>query len=430
VADENMNISGFRRWYGFLLPVIWFAGPSLSAQSFSKDIAPIIYEHCAGCHRAGEIAPMSLLTYEDVRPWAASIRQQVASGAMPPWHSAAPKGQFSNDRRLSDAEKDLILRWVAAGAPKGNTEDLPPMPLFTENWEIGKPDAVITMAQPYTVPAHGDIAYQNFTVPTNFTEDKWIQAIEVRPGARSVVHHILVFVSGGRPNEAYTQIVPPRARRPPAGTSEQSSGMADTLFATTAPGTNAMVFQPGTAMRVPAGASIRFQIHYTTNGKEVSDRSSVGMIFAKQPPEKEMHTSAFFNLRLVLPAGAADVTVPSAIQFDQDVHFTALFPHTHLRGKSWDYRVVYPDGRTETVLPVPHYDFNWQTYYMFATPLAVPKGSKLEAVAHYDNSVNNKSNPDPTKEVHWGEQTWDEMQYTGINYTVDDESPKHPGSKE
>jgi len=427
-----MKILGWRYVNGFLLSVTLFVGRSsfLPAQStaaapvFSKDIAPIIYQHCASCHRTGEIAPMSLLSYEEVRPWAASIREKVATGAMPPWHSAAPRGQFSNDRRLSDAEKESILRWVASGAPKGDVEDLPPLPAFTENWEIGKPDAVFTMPEPYTVPTSGVVAYQNFTARTNFTEDKWVQAIEVRPGARSVVHHILVFVSGKRPNEAYTQIVPQRRRRSQTGTNEQSSKMADTLFATTAPGTNAMVFQPGTAMRVPAGASIRFQIHYTTNGKEVSDRSSVGMIFAKRPPEKEMHTSAFFNPQLVLPAGAADVPVPSVIQFDQDVHLTALFPHTHLRGKSWDYKIVYPDGHTESVLPIPHYDFNWQTYYIFATPLAIPKGSKLEAVAHYDNSVNNKSNPDPTKEVHWGEQTWDEMQYTGINYTVDDESLK------
>lgn len=185
-----------------------------------------------------------------------------------------------------------------------------------------------------------------------------------------------------------------------------------------------MVFPSGTAIRIPAGASLRFQIHYTTNGKEASDRSGVGMIFAKEPPEKEMYTSAFMNPLLILPAGAADVAVPTAIQFEQDVHLTALFPHTHLRGKSWDYKIVYPDGHTETVLPVPHYDFNWQTYYIFATPLAVPKGSKLEAVARYDNSANNASNPDPNKEVHWGEQTWDEMQYTGINYTVDNDSPK------
>ena len=424
-------------WTGYALPVIFFVGWSSSwaapstaaAPVFSKDIAPILYQHCASCHRAGQIAPMSLLSYEEVRPWAAAIREKVATGAMPPWHSTAPRGQFSNDRRLSDAEKESIMRWAAAGAPKGDVKDLPPVPAFTENWEIGKPDLVITMPEPYVVPTSGVIAYQNFTVPTNFAEDKWIQAIEVRPGERSVVHHILVFMVGTRQNQAYTQIVPQQPPRPQTAPSGQSTRKPESLIATTAPGTNAMVFPPGTAMRIPAGASIRFQIHYTSNGKETSDRSSVGMIFAKQP-EKEMHTSAFFNPRLVLPAGAADTTVPSAIQFEKDVHLTALFPHTHLRGKSWEYKIVYPDGRAETVLPVPHYDFNWQTYYIFATPLTVPKGSKLEAVAHYDNSVNNKSNPDPTKEVHWGEQTWDEMQYTGINYTVDDESPKQPNSNQ
>jgi hypothetical protein len=309
-------------------------------------------------------------------------------------------------------------------------KDQPALPVFTENWEIGKPDAVITMAEPYMVPAKGVLPYQNFTVPTNFTEDKWVQAIEVRPGARSVVHHILVFVTGKFASEAYTQTVPQRPRRGQTGTHQQEGKMPETLLATTAPGTNAMIFESGTALRVQAGASVRFQIHYTTNGKnEVSDRSSVGMIFAKQPPEMEMHTSAFFNPFLVLPAGAADVIVPSAIQFDEDVHLAALFPHTHLRGKSWDYKIVYPDGRAETVLPVPHYDFNWQTYYIFANPLAVPKGSKLEAVAHYDNSPNNKSNPDPTKQVHWGEQTWDEMQYTGINYTIDKVPSKESASQ-
>jgi hypothetical protein len=246
----------------------------------------------------------------------------------------------------------------------------------------------------------------------------------VRPGARSVVHHILVFVSGGKPNQAYTQTVPARPRRPQTETHDRDPKMADTLFATTAPGTNAMVFQPGSAMRIPAGANVRFQIHYTTNGKETSDLSSVGMIFAKQAPQSEMHTSAFYNPQLVLPAGSSDTAVPTAIEFSENVHMTALFPHTHLRGKSWEYKVIYPDGRTEAVLPVPHYDFNWQTYYIFTTPLALPKGSRLEAVAHYDNSVNNPSNPDPAKEVHWGEQTWDEMQYTGINYTIDGESSK------
>ena len=185
-----------------------------------------------------------------------------------------------------------------------------------------------------------------------------------------------------------------------------------------------MTFEPGTALKVTAGSTLILQIHYTANGKEpVSDQTSVGMIFAKEAPQKEMRTSAFMNPFMLLPAGSADTAIPTAINFDQDVHITAIFPHTHLRGKAWEYTLVYPDGHKEVILPVPTYDFNWQTYYIFAKPLAAPKGSRLEAVAHYDNSVNNKANPDPTKDVRWGEQTWQEMQYTGINYTVDGAAP-------
>ena len=228
----------------FLWSVALFLGssPVLPAQLkeapvFSKDVAPILYQHCASCHRAGQIAPMSLLSYEEVRPWAASIREKVATGAMPPLHSAAPAGRFSNDRRLSDAEKAVISRWVAGGAPKGDLKDLPPVPAFTDDWEIGKPDAVITMPEPYVVPARGTIAYQNVTMPTNFAEDKWIQAIEVRPGTRSVVHHILVFVVGTRQNQAYTQIVPQQPPRPQTAPSGQSTRKPESLIATTAPGT-------------------------------------------------------------------------------------------------------------------------------------------------------------------------------------------------
>jgi len=238
-----------------------------------------------------------------------------------------------------------------------------------------------------------------------------------------VVHHVLVFMKepgNTRPRrDAFSQAIP----KFPGGFGP------GTLLATTAPGTNAMTFEPGTSVKVTAGSTLILQIHYTANGKEaVSDRTSVGMIFAKEPPQKEMRTSAFMNPLMMLPAGAPDTAIPTAVVFDQDVHITAIFPHTHLRGKAWEYSLVYPDGRKEVVLPVPTYDFNWQTYYIFAKPLAAPKGSRLEAVAHYDNSVNNKSNPDATKSVHWGEQTWQEMQYTGINYTIDSPSQSAPAT--
>jgi hypothetical protein len=400
---------------------------SAATPTFSRDVAPIVFEHCANCHRPGEIAPMSLLTYEQVRPWAKSIREKVSSGLMPPWHADAPRGTFSNDRRLTDREKDTLIRWVTSGAPQGNPSDLPPAPNFTEGWEIGKPDVVLSIP-PYEIPASGTIDYQNFSVPTNFSEDKWVQAIEVRPGVRSVVHHVLVFSRepGGTARPvAFVSVVPPRpaaASRPsaPPSPSEPQQLGPQALIATMAPGTKAMTFEPGTAIRIKAGAVLSFQLHYTTNGKACLDQTSVGMIFAKQPPRMEMRTSAFINAVFHIPAGSTDQAVDSAIQFEQDSHIFALFPHTHLRGKSWRYVLVYPDGRSEVVLSVPKYDFNWQTFYEFTKPLAVPKGSRLEATAHYDNSLNNPSNPDPKVEVRWGEQTWNEMQYSGITFTVDE----------
>ena len=396
--------------------------------TYSKDVAPILFKNCAGCHRPGDIAPMSLLTYDEARPWAKAIRSAVALGKMPPWHAAAPRGTFSNDRRLTDQERETLVAWADGGAPQGNVKDLPPRPKFVEGWEIGKPDTVISMLKPYDVPASGTINYQYIEIPTNFTEDKWVQAIEVKPGVRSVVHHILVFSKepgATPPPAAFTTIVPrpfaPKEGQKPIDPNATLAGIRGVLIATTAPGTNAMTFQPGSALLIKAGSILTFQIHYTANGTPTSDVSSVGFVFAKEPPQREVHTSAFLNPTFVLEPGEANKAVDSAIEFKQDVHITALFPHTHLRGKSWEYRLVYPDGHSEVVLSVPNYDFNWQTYYEFTTPLAVPKGARLEATAHYDNSVNNPSNPDPKVAVHWGEQTWQEMQYSGITYTVDEE---------
>ena len=390
--------------------------------TFSKDVAPILFKNCATCHRPGDIAPMSLLTYEAARPWAKAIREQVAVGNMPPWHATQPHGTFSNDRRLSEKDKDTLIRWADGGAPKGNPKDLPPAPKFTEGWEIGTPDTVISMSKEFEVKESGTIAYQFFEAPTNFKEDKWVQAIEVRPGARSVVHHVLVFCrepGARRSPPAFVQVAP---QLEGFGRGSQGDhGVPGSLIATTAPGTNAITFKPGAAMRIKAGAVLAFQIHYTANGTLTRDRTSVGMIFAKRPPQQEMRNSAFVNPLFVIPPGADNQAVESAIQFNEDSHLWALFPHTHLRGKSWEYRLVYPDGRSEIVLSVPKYNFNWQTYYIFTKPLAVPKGSRLEATAHYDNSTANKWNPDPKVAVRWGPQTWEEMQYSGITYSVDDQ---------
>ena len=389
---------------------------SSATPTYSKDVAPILYKHCTVCHRPGDIAPMSLLSYEDTRPWARSIRGQVARGLMPPWHATQPQGTFLNDRRLTAADRETLIRWVDGGAPKGDPKDLPPSPKFSTGWEIGTPDMVLSMSKEFEVPASGTVPYQYFEIPTNFTEDKWVQAIEVRPGERSVVHHVLVFSRepGGARTPAFVPVVP---KLPPDRRNNNP------LIGTTAPGTNATVFSPGTALRIKAGAVLRFQVHYTTSGAATKDRSSIGMIFAKQAPQQEIQTSAFVNPMFVIPPGAENHQVDSAIQFKEDCHIWGLIPHTHLRGKSWEYRLVYPEGRTEIVLSVPKYDFNWQTYYLFSKPLAVPKGARLEATAHYDNSTKNASNPDPKAAVRWGDQTWEEMQYTGIAYSIDNAKP-------
>lgn len=371
---------------------------------------------------------MSLLTYSEARPYARSIRARVELGTMPPWHAEAPAGTFSNDRRLTDADKAAIAKWVADGAPEGNPSDMPPMPSFPKGWAMGEPDAVVRMAQPYDVPASGTVRYQYFNVPTNFTEDKWVRAIEVRPGAPGVVHHVLIF-AGGRGSGAAPSPPPPFIDRPVGLTgplaqlaaaliSQERSSNRGSLIATMAPGTGPQTFEPG-AMRIRAGTTLTLQIHYTTSGKAERDQTSVGFMFAKEAPKQEVRSASFINVLFSIPPGDGNHRVDSMIEFTADAHIVALFPHTHLRGKSWEYRLVYPDGRKEVVLSVPKYDFNWQTYYIYAKPLAVPKGARLEATAHYDNSVANPWNPDPKVTVRWGEQTWEEMQYSGITYATE-----------
>ncbi len=312
---------------------------------------------------------------------------------MPPWHATQPAGTFSNDRRLERAGQRNAAPLGRGRRPKGDPKDLPVAPKFPAGWEIGTPDVVIAMAEPYEVPAEGTIDYQMFTMPTNFTTDKWVQAIEVRPGARRVVHHILVFCQEpGEPRPpAYKMVIP----KMPERTGKRTESV--TLIASTAPGTNALSFPPGQAMLIRAGSKVTFQIHYTANGTATKDRSSLGIIFAKHPPEQEMRNAAFSNPTLKIQPGADNEEVDSEIEFTADSHIWALLPHTHLRGKSWEYHLIYPDGRDKVVLSVPKYDFNWQTYYVFAKPLAVPKGAHLLGIAHYDNSTANKSNPDPTK---------------------------------
>ncbi len=391
--------------------------------TYTKDIAAILYKNCTSCHRPGEIAPMSLLTYDDVRPHARDIRDKIDEGAMPPWHADMPNGTFLNERGLTAAEKSTILRWVANGAPKGDPNDLPPAPQYPQGWSIGKPDVVLEMQEDYKVPSDGVIEYEYFYIPTNFTEPKWVQAIEVRPGNREVVHHVLVNYKA-RPDlqrAPALKFIDEQMRIPPRTPGSHPPNRADRLparlIATYAPGTNPQVFRPGTAIRLEPGGVIELQMHYTATGEAATDRTKVGLIFSKDPSPREVRASQFFNATLSLPAGAADVAVNSEVEFLQDATVWGLFPHTHVRGKKWEYVLQLPDGTKRTILSVPRYDFNWQTYYMFAEPLQVSKGTKILSTAWYDNSAGNRSNPDPGLLVKWGDQTWEEMQYTGILFT-------------
>jgi hypothetical protein len=395
------------------------------APTFTHDIAPILYANCVECHRAGEIAPMSLITYAEVRPWAKAIQKQVANGVMPPWHADAPHGTFRNERGLTAAQKDLLDRWAAAGAPEGNPPDLPPAPSFAAGWRIGEPDAIFEMQEDYAVPARGTIQYEHFYIPTNFTEERWLQAIEARPGNRSLVHHILVYYEAPPDRPRGQPVLQPNRQdsRTPDNTTEGDRPQRrplgpSQLLATYAPGTNPQVFPAGTALRLPPGGTLHLQLHYTANGTAGTDRSKVGMIFAKEPPAEEIRVSQFLNGQFTIPAGAADHQVSTDVTFAQDATLVGLFPHTHVRGKRWSYSLELPDGTTKSILSVPKYDFNWQTYYMYAQPIQVPKGARIRSTAWYDNSAANRSNPDPKVDVKWGDQTWEEMQYTGIMYSV------------
>jgi hypothetical protein len=417
------------------------------APTYSRDIAPILYKNCTTCHRPGEIGPMSLLTYKDARPWAKSIAARVEAGTMPPWHADPSIGEFENDRRLSPADKDTIARWVAGGAPEGDPAELPAPPKYADGWLIGQPDAILTMQEDYAIPASGTIAYQYFEVPTSFAEDRWIQAFEVRPGNRTVVHHVIVYTrppapaapptpaaqSGPRPAPLFEfakgmeipagqtggRPLPAAERKAPGPNDRPAPRTLGPSIGAYVPGTSTRVFPTGTAARLAAGSTLVFQMHYTTTGKPATDRTSIGFIFSKTPPPTELRFTALINGSLHIPAGDPDYRVDAEMTINRDVTLWAMLPHTHVRGKQWQYDVTFPDGRKEALLVVPKYDFEWQTEYLLKRPLRLPKGTTLHATAWYDNSPRNKSNPDPTKDVWWGDQTWEEMMFTGLTYSLD-----------
>jgi hypothetical protein len=394
------------------------AAPVPKEVTFHKDVEPLLQARCQSCHRPGEAAPMSLLTYKDARPWAKAIKEAVLVRKMPPWFADPAHGEFANDRRLSQEEVDTLAAWADTGAREGDPAVAPKPLTFTDGWVMGKPDLVIDMPESYDVPSTGTVEYTYFVVPTGFTEDRWVQQVEVRPGNRSVVHHVVMIVRP--PGAKYVPdapighaYVPPRKdtpHKPDTGQGVLQGGQGGIeMIGVYVPGGLPYVLKPGQARLIPKGSDIIFQMHYTTNGKAASDRSRVGFIFAKEPPAERVVNAYVSNQNLHIPAQDSNFQVNARITLYQDTQLLSMFPHMHVRGKSFEYRATYPTGETETLLIVPKYDFNWQLTYYLKEPKLLPKGTVLECVAHYDNSPNNPFNPDPRSDVYWGDQTWEEM---------------------
>jgi peroxiredoxin len=371
--------------------------------TYGKEISRIVQNRCQECHRPGQIGPMPLLTYDDVSRWAGMIEEVVREKRMPPWHADPKFGKFHNDRSLPTAERQALLAWIEAGCPRGNDADLPNPKTYTEGWSIGTPDVVFEMPVAYNVPdkapAKG-IPYKYFQVPTEFKEDVWIQAAEAKPGARSVVHHIIVFVAESKKSGA------------------SGDGIGKGMLVAYAPGDIGSVYPADSAKRIPKGATLIFQMHYTPNGVAQTDKSKVGLVFAKAPPKHEVATRGIAQQTLLIWPNKDDQKFTATSTFKSDVLVWALMPHMHLRGKAFDFEAVYPDGKKETLLSVPRYDFAWQAAYRLDQPLALPAGSKIHCTAHFDNSTNNLNNPDPTKLVRWGDQTWEEMMIGFVDYSA------------
>jgi mono/diheme cytochrome c family protein len=369
--------------------------------TFAKDISRILQNRCQTCHHAGTAAPFTLATYKDAVHWADTIREVVTQNRMPPWHADPHFGTFSNDRRLTDQEKAAILAWIDGGKPMGDKADLPAPRKFADGWVVGQPDVVFDLPEEQTVPATGVVPYLYFVTPTHFKEDVWVQAAEARPGNRAVVHHIVVSY-----------------RDPKLGGRETARGFGDGLVVGEAPGDLPLFLPPGMAIKIPAGAELVWQMHYTPNGKPAKDKSQIGLVFykGKEPPTRIAHTRGAVNASFAIPAGASNYKVESEWVAPRDLLLLSFMPHMHLRGKDFQYVAEYPDGRSEILLNVPRYDFAWQTSYRLAKPVLLPKGTKVHCTAHFDNSKGNPANPDATKSVTWGDQTWEEMMIGWFDY--------------
>jgi len=404
--------------------------------TFNKDVLPILQNNCQVCHRAGEVAPMAFGSYQETRPWAMAIKSAVLSKKMPPWFADPRYNHFSNERKLTPQQIKTLVSWADNGAPEGDVKDRPAPVQFVDGWNIGKPDMVIEMPTAFPVPAEGTVDYQYIVIPGNFKQDTWVTAAEVRPGNRAVVHHVIAFIrppgskwmKDAQPGIPY---VPKKEKKEaqanPEGQQQgerpkgrqREGGITDAENLTGyAPGLQPLVLRDS-AKLVRAGSDIVLQLHYTANGNAGSDQTRIGLVFAKTPPKYRNVTLLAPTRDFAIPPNADNYEVKSQVLLKDTVTLVDMMPHMHFRGKDFLYKITYPNGETQTLLSVPKYDFNWQLGYTLDKPLVIPKGSRIECTAHYDNSPNNPYNPDPTKEVKWGDQTWEEMMIGWFSVAVD-----------
>jgi hypothetical protein len=413
---------------------------SSHAVTYNKDVLPILQKNCQSCHRPGQVAPMSFLSYTQVRPWAKAMKAAVLSKKMPPWFADQEYGHFMNDRSLTANDVNTIAKWADSGAAEGDAKDAPPPVEWpADGWDI-QPDLIVKGPET-AVPAHPKnnvVEWSYITVPSGITEDTWITSMQIRPSEPSIAHHICVFFKPHAPDVKYnvpywydrkrdengSAVVAEagiNGRGIPDSVTEGSNGIEGCYV----PGQltqDYRIFNAGKLLK--AGTDIVFQVHYTPNGKDMIDGPRIGFTVSRQPPQRR-----YVSFGMSAPSDPKNFAIPpndgnwasppAEAVFTQDAELVYMFPHMHVRGKDMTYRLTYPDGTTETILNVPHYDFNWQLGYDVAKPIRVPKGTKLVVTAHYDNSANNKFNPDPSKTVYYGDMTWEEMMFPFFSVVVD-----------
>ena len=390
--------------------------------TFSKDVAPILQKNCQSCHRPGEVGPMALLTYEQARPYARAIKRATETKKMPPWFADSAVQHYSNDMSMPAADIATLGAWADAGAPEGNPADAPAPRQFASGWNIaapGKsPDKIIAMPAAYQIPAAGTVEYTYVILPTNFTEDTWVTAAEVRPGNRSLMHHAVLYLR--TPGSKWLREYPkgePFVPKPRDGQEARSSdgdrttegSIADEWLVSYAPGTPPYTLPDDTAFLVKAGSDFVLQLHYTANGTAGSDQTRIGLNLAKTPPSHRAFVALVSGADFTIPAGAPAYSAKARVTLAVDAEILGAGPHMHLRGKAMDLKATYPDGRTETLFDVPRYDFNWQQLYEFGTGKAAPRGTRIEVTGTWDNSPSNRFNPNPNVAVKWGDQSWEEM---------------------